>query len=125
MVVLGTTGYYVRPVQAEGRPGHGVNEAAEKGGKVIQYLDKNHPNPFNPSTHIVFGLNRGSQVSLGIYSAEGELVRRLYEGPMEPGDHNFLWDGRTGDGAGVASGIYFYRLWAGTELATGRMVMLK
>jgi hypothetical protein len=121
-VIFGTTGYYVEPTEHEGRVGGVVSDS---GSKVIRFLDRTHPNPFNPSTSISFGLNRGSHVSLSIYSAEGELVRGLYEGALESGEHEFVWDGRTGDGRTISSGVYFYRLQAGSEQAAGRMVMLK
>lgn len=117
-VVLETHGYYVVPPAEEGIAG-------DEPGQVIQYLDRNRPNPFNPSTHILFGLGRGAEVSLNIYSARGALIRRLYKGPLESGDHDFFWDGRASNGAAVASGMYFYRLEAGRELASGKMVMLR
>jgi hypothetical protein len=117
-VVFVVDGYYVLPAE---------HEFSTAGGNqsIIDYVDRNRPNPFNPTTHIVFGLNRGYRVSLDIYSAQGRLVRRLYDGPLESGPHEFVWDGRTSSGEAVVSGVYFYRLRAGSEVVTGKMLTLK
>jgi flagellar hook assembly protein FlgD len=85
----------------------------------------NYSNPFNPTTRITFGLKEPAAVSLRIYDAAGRLVRVLVAGSLPGGTYAELWDGTDSHGASVASGIYFYRLDAGSFTQTRKMVLLK
>jgi hypothetical protein len=89
------------------------------------YLSQNFPNPFNPATKVAFGLASPATVRLRIYDAAGRLVRVLTERTLPAGHYAKVWDGRDARGASVASGIYFYRLEAGTFMQTRKMVLLK
>jgi hypothetical protein len=89
------------------------------------YLAQNYPNPFNPTTRIAFGLKEPAAVSLRIYDAAGRLVRALVEGERPAGTYSELWDGRDSNGRSVASGIYFYRLSAGTFEQTKKMALMR
>jgi len=89
------------------------------------YLAQNVPNPFNPSTRIEFGLAAPAQVRLRIYDAAGRLVRELANEIVPAGRHVVDWDGRNAIGVAAASGIYFYRLEAGSFTETRKMVLLK
>jgi len=91
----------------------------------VDYLSQNFPNPFNPTTGIEFGLSARMAVTLRIYDAAGRLVRTLVDETMPAGKHVKMWDGRTSAGAEAASGIYFYRLEAGTFWQTKKMVLLR
>lgn len=73
-------------------------------------LHQNVPNPFNPTTSIIFDLPVGSYVLLAVYNADGRLVRKLVEGEMAAGRQEIRWDGRDSRGGMSASGIYFARL---------------
>lgn len=88
-------------------------------------LNQNYPNPFNPGTRIVFDLKEASSVSLRIYDANGRLMRNLIEEKRESGRHEMAWDGKDDSGRKVASGVYFYRLTAGSFSETKKMVLLK
>jgi len=70
-------------------------------------LKNNYPNPFNPSTTIVFGLPEASDVTLEIYNSIGRKVATVINKRMDAGYHNFIWDASR-----VASGVYFYRMTA-------------
>lgn len=89
-------------------------------------LDQNYPNPFNPSTTISFTLPRGvTGATLSIYDLTGRVVwQRLLEG-LAPGRNSMSWNGRANDGSAVSSGMYMYRLTAGGQAATKRMILLK
>ena len=89
------------------------------------YLEQNHPNPFNPSTTIHFGLKGPSDVSLKIYDVTGRLVRVLANGHFRAGEYTRIWDGRSNSGSLVASGVYFYRIDAGTFMQTKKMILLR
>jgi hypothetical protein len=88
-------------------------------------LEQNAPNPFNPSTTIAFTLPSAVDVELSIYDIEGRLVRTLLDGPSQSGRHESRWDGADMRGGPVSSGIYVYRLRAGTTTIARKMLMLK
>jgi hypothetical protein len=81
-------------------------------------LDQNYPNPFNPTTTIRLRLPDESAVSLRIYDVTGKEIRDLANAVLPPGVHTFAWDATSDQGARVASGVYLYRIVAGS-LRTG------
>lgn len=106
-----------------------VAEVAEKEDAGIEsglVLWRNFPNPFNPSTMLAFGLSEAAVVDVVIYNALGQEVRRLLSGvSMSAGPHQVAWDGRDGQGRVVSSGVYLYRIQAGSFEGVQRMVMVK
>ncbi|MDH3217099.1 MAG: T9SS type A sorting domain-containing protein [Candidatus Krumholzibacteria bacterium] len=88
-------------------------------------LYQNHPNPFNPVTYIRYEIGGRSRVVLSIFDVRGRLVRRIVNATRGPGVYTAQWDGRNDRGESVTSGIYFYRLTAGGDVRTKKMVMLK
>jgi lysophospholipase L1-like esterase len=88
-------------------------------------LSQNYPNPFNPETGIKFALPIKSKVELRIYNIKGELVRTLVNEERPAGEHSITWDGRNEQDVRVASGIYIYRIKAGTFKSSKRMTMIK
>jgi hypothetical protein len=88
-------------------------------------LSQNYPNPFNPSTVIDYALPTASQVELTVFNVLGQRVAVLINGPQSAGSHTAFWDGRNDAGTSVASGLYFYRLTAGTFIQTRKMLLLK
>ena len=90
----------------------------------------NYPNPFNPETWLPYQLSEAAEVTLTIYSMDGNLVRRLDLGHKAAGFYQnrsraAYWDGRNKVGERVASGIYFYTLTAGDFSATRKMLIVK
>jgi hypothetical protein len=92
---------------------------------LAAYIDQNWPNPFNPSTTIAFGLKRAGHTSLRIYDTAGRLVRVLVDEERPAGNYTEQWNGLDDRGSMVASGVYFYRLAAGSFLETRKMVLLR
>jgi hypothetical protein len=94
-------------------------------------LRQNYPNPFNPSTAIVVeipdldGDGSGVRTRLAVFDTRGRRVRVLVDAPRTPGRYVVRWDGRDDRGERVASGVYLYRMEAGTFVSTRKMVMLK
>jgi hypothetical protein len=88
-------------------------------------LSQNAPNPFNPVTEIAFSVPRETDVELAIYDVIGRRVATLVDGTLEGGVHRAVWNGRSDTGEQVASGVYFYRLMAGDEMVSRKMVLLK
>lgn len=81
---------------------------------------QNYPNPFNPSTMICNGLPQKSAVKLIVFNTLGQIMATLQFGEMEPGYHEVRFGG-----SGLASGVFFYRLQAGSFEKTMKMLMIK
>lgn len=92
---------------------------------TITALNGNFPNPFNPVTSIRFSLKEAGNVKLSIYNMKGQLVRSLVNAPMNAGNHQLVWNGRDDNGSPVSSGIYLYRMEAGSYRATQKMMLMK
>jgi hypothetical protein len=117
--------------------GGGLAVAAEISGVVGRRLDadvariyhnrleQNFPNPFNPNTTIAFSLQSAADVSLTIYDVAGRRVRELVNEKRNAGAYRSDWNGRNDSGQPVASGVYFYKLVAGTFTDTKKMTILK
>jgi len=89
-------------------------------------LSKNFPNPFNPATSIKFSLPVAGQVTLKIYNTLGQEIVTLLDGVEKQAGHSVvIWDGKDQLGRQVPSGIYLYRLTAGTAVLTRKMTLLK
>ena len=88
-------------------------------------LNQNYPNPFNPTTMISFSLPQRASVRLEVYDMLGKLVTTLFNGSREAGNWNVEWNGTDRNGQHISSGVYFYRLQAGSFNAVKKMVMLK
>ncbi len=83
-------------------------------------LMQNYPNPFNPTTEISYQLSESSFVTLKVYDILGREVAALVNGHQSPGIHNVTFDASR-----LPTGVYFYRLDAGTHVATRKMLMIK
>ena len=82
------------------------------------------PNPFNPSATIRYQVSEPGEVSLTIYDVLGQRVRVLVSGRQLAGWYQVSWDGRDEAGRLVSSGVYFYRLEAGTGFVQTRKALL-
>ena len=87
-------------------------------------LQANYPNPFNPKTTIRYQLPEAADVKLEIYSASGQRVRTLVDERRSAGRYAVQWDAFDDDGRPQASGLYFYRLQAGSEFRQIRKMLL-
>jgi flagellar hook assembly protein FlgD len=76
-------------------------------------------------TEISFRIPTDEVVSLEIYDVSGRLVRTLVNGHRKSGPYTERWDGKDDAGRSVATGVYFYRMEAGSFNQTKRMVLLK
>jgi len=92
-------------------------------------LHGNYPNPFNPSTKIVFDVSATADIDLTIYNIAGQEVRSLQNGQLDHGSYEITWDGLDNSGSMVSSGVYFYRMtWTAEEFSgqqTQKMVLLR
>ena len=88
-------------------------------------LNQNFPNPFNPSTTISVELDKGTNGTLVIYNANGQVVKTLHNGFINPGLTSFQWDGNDQVGLSVSGGTYIYRLLIDGYTQSQKMVLLK
>jgi hypothetical protein len=88
-------------------------------------LMQNYPNPFNAGTSITFHLRRRMRIRVDIFNMNGEIIARLVAGIMDAGIHVVKWNGTDTEGRPAASGIYFYRLQAGSFVETKKLMILK
>ncbi|RMG40242.1 MAG: T9SS C-terminal target domain-containing protein [Methanobacteriota archaeon] len=89
-------------------------------------LDQNYPNPFNPVTNIQFSVISKQFVVLKVFDLLGREVKTLMEKNLSAGEYKVQWDGRNDAGILVASGMYLYRLTAGTQyIKTKKLILLR
>ncbi len=88
-------------------------------------LHANWPNPFNPETSIGFDLPQAGIVDLAIFDVLGQRVRTLMAASLPAGRHQVVWNGLDESSKQVGSGMYFYRLQAGEQVQTRRMLLVK
>jgi hypothetical protein len=83
-------------------------------------LFQNHPNPFNPSTTIRYALPQRSLIALSVFNTLGQHVAQLVNGDMEAGYYEVKFDA-----TGLPSGMYFYRMQAGTFVETRKLLLVR
>jgi len=88
-------------------------------------LAQNTPNPFNPLTVITYGLAGDGHVELIVYNILGQQVRWLVNEYKPAGTYSVVWDGTDELGNRLHSGLYFYRIKAGSFTRTRKLMMIK
>ncbi|MFH1845477.1 MAG: T9SS type A sorting domain-containing protein [bacterium] len=83
-------------------------------------LDRNYPNPFNPTTTIPFALPKTGRVTLNLYDLTGRMVATLIDEDLPAGEHSIVLKSDR-----LASGVYFYRIQAGDFVQSRRMMLVK
>jgi hypothetical protein len=111
---------------------YGINQVASLGFARVQTrpenfaLGNNYPNPFNPETTIKYQLPEAADVKLEIYNVVGQVVRTLVAEHQTAGRYVVQWDASNDNGQSLSSGIYFYRVQAGSEFQqVKKMLLLK
>jgi hypothetical protein len=84
------------------------------------FLAQNHPNPFNPSTQIRYGVPVRSMVRLAVYNTLGQQVAMLKGEEQEAGYHEVMFDARM-----LASGVYLCRMEAGSFVQVRKLVLVR
>jgi hypothetical protein len=95
-------------------------ESSEAQAPLQFGLRQNYPNPFNPSTTIEFSLPNSEQVTLRIYSVQGQEVATLLNRKMPAGMHRLVWDAKD-----WVNGVYFVKFEAGSHHFMRKAVLLK
>ena len=97
----------------------------ETGIPTATALVGNYPNPFNPSTTISFTLAETCAVKLEVFDIKGRKVCELLSDTRDAGFYEVIWNGESLTSSQAASAVYFYRLTAGSEVFTSKMLLLK
>jgi hypothetical protein len=98
-----------------------TNDLQSTEKKVTDYLlAQNFPNPFNPSTNIIFSIAEESYVTLEIFNELGEKVYALISQELTTGNYKYNWNAEN-----LPSGVYFYQLQAGSFVETKKMILMK
>lgn len=89
-------------------------------------LFQNSPNPFNPATEIRFDLPLSTPVELTVYNVLGQTaVTKLIDTILPAGTHHVMWNGRDSQGRQLSTGLYVYRLKAGSFIQSRKMILLR
>ena len=100
----------------------GEGTSVEEPGELVRdfHLSQNYPNPFNPTTMIEFAVPEATEVTLEVFSINGQRVATLLNGSVQAGQHSVSFDATN-----LSSGIYLYRLQAGSEVMMRQMTLIK
>ncbi len=94
---------------------------SEDNSKPLKFsLEQNYPNPFNPSTRINYSIPNTAHVTLDVFNMLGQKVATLVDTRQQAGNLSVTFDARN-----LASGIYIYRIQAGSFVQTKRMTLIK
>ena len=88
-------------------------------------LKGNYPNPFNPSTTIMFDVQKTTNVKLEVFNIKGQSVKTLVNTNYDAGRHYTNWDGTDAKGKPVSSGVYLYRMDTENYSELKRMILIK
>jgi hypothetical protein len=113
VVVTGTPGLFANTIYI------GVKKIGNEVPKVFS-LHQNYPNPFNPVTVISFDVPKNSNVSVNVYDINGKFVGTVINEDLKAGSYQYAYDASK-----LASGVYFYKLTAGSFVDTKKMILVK
>jgi hypothetical protein len=110
-----------KSAQDNGSPGYFVKNSTVQDQTPNRYLlSQNFPNPFNPTTSFKYQIAIAGHVSLKIYDVLGREVALIVDEQRDPGEYNVTWDAST-----YSSGVYFFKLQAGTFTDVKKMLLVR
>ncbi len=123
-LTAGSYSYRLKQIDNNGAFTYGTTvEVAISSAPQAFALLQNYPNPFNPSTVIQYSLVQASQVSLKVYNMLGQEVATLVNAHQEAGVYAVPFN--TTKALSLSSGVYIYRLQAGSFISTKKLVLMK
>lgn len=88
-------------------------------------LRQNFPNPFNPTTTIIFTLKKEGFTTLSVFNILGQRVKTVLSEKLEKGNYEVNWNGTNENGSLVSNGIYYYKIESGNFTSILKMTLLK
>lgn len=86
----------------------------------------NYPNPFNPTTRIVFALPERMHVKVRVYDTLGRDLGVFFDGTLDAGRQSIVWEASSSGRHELSSGVYFYQIeGANQAMRTGKMLLLR
>ncbi len=119
-VAVGTHTYRLKQIDLDGSYSYSNDIEVEVTSPLTFSLSQNYPNPFNPTTKINYSIPSDSKVTISIYSITGELVAELVNDFVSAGSYSVDFDG-----SNLASGMYIYKMTAGSFTQTNKMMLMK
>ena len=89
------------------------------------FVGNNYPNPFNPSTSLLYSLPYSTTVKISVYDIMGKIILEQPIVNKDAGHYNFKWNGKNQLGKNVPAGMYFFEIYAGDFRQTKKMILLK
>lgn len=120
----GTIQYRLKQIDNDGSYEYSDVVSVETGIPKDYELKQNFPNPFNPTTKIVYKIPVDGFVTIKVYNILSQEVASLVNEKKEAGSHTIIFDGSTA-GGGLSSGLYFLRLNSGNYTGLIKMVFVK
>jgi flagellar hook assembly protein FlgD len=103
----------------------GSTAVAEPAAPVRFAVGPNRPNPFSRQTTILCALPEPGDLRATIYDVAGRAVRTFFRGQAPAGENAITWNGLDDGGRPLPSGIYYYRIEAGGQSATRKLVLAR
>lgn len=122
--ILGTPNDYTLYMRATVQAVSAVYDISSKVPSSFE-ISQNFPNPFNPTTSITYALPKAEYVTMYVYDISGQQIAELVNNYQNPGTYNVTWNGKNSVGKTVSSGIYFYKVKAGSYSKTFKMNLIK
>ena len=111
--------YRIKQINYDGQVQY--SDVAEVSFMPTEYiLYQNYPNPFNPTTNIIFSIPEDSKVIINLYNLVGEEVTEIVNKSFTTGYHELMFNA-----SGLAGGVYFYRITAGSFTDVKKLMLLK
>jgi hypothetical protein len=88
-------------------------------------LSQNYPNPFNPTTLVQYSLKENVNVKITVYDILGRIVKTLVNEYQDAGYRSVMWDGTNSGGSQVSTGLYIYKIEAGSFIESKKMLLVK
>ncbi len=109
-------------IESINNPGTMSSEMEAVGSLISAW---SYPNPLTREMNIAYTLNSQENVQIQIYNSLGQFVQCFEMGVQEPSSYNVIWDGTDVNGIQAASGVYIYRIEAGTQTLSKSMILLE
>jgi len=124
-VVSGTRYEYVLVAHAAS----GSTFTSQRAGVTVPsaalVLRQNAPNPFTQSTMIGITLPERAEIDVAVFDVTGRRVATIAAGARDAGEHDLVWNGTDDAGQRVGAGVYFYRLEAGNQTLTRKLLVMR